>query len=129
MNFFQKTQKMASAEAIVRREFGCEGGSSHMIAFMQSTFRAMLDAGGNEYDAAIFVVLGAMSAAIDDDDSKLTDLNPGRISETVASIRRLRSKSLLHNNSNSKLDQLLAVFLQRASTITPGSRCRQKTTV
>jgi len=58
VNFIKKSQMIAAAERIVLRDFGCNEIPPKLTRGMHRSFRMVLEAGGNEYDAAIGFVLG-----------------------------------------------------------------------
>jgi hypothetical protein len=58
VNFIKKSQMIAAAERIVLRDFGCDGMPPKLTRGMHRSFRMVLEAGGNEYDAAVGFVLG-----------------------------------------------------------------------
>jgi hypothetical protein len=58
VNFIRKSQKIAAAEGIVFRDFRCDAMPPKLMRGMHRSFRMVLEAGGNEYDAAVGFVLG-----------------------------------------------------------------------
>ena len=58
MNFIRKSRKIAAAEKIVLRDFDYDGMLPNLTRGMHRSFRMVLEAGGNEYDAAVGFVLG-----------------------------------------------------------------------
>jgi hypothetical protein len=64
VNFLRKAQKVACAEGIVSQDLDCDWLLAD-AARMRRTFRKMLDAGGNEYDAAIGFVVELIQERLD----------------------------------------------------------------
>ena len=97
MNFIRKTQKVASAEKIVFQDFGCSEMPANVMQGMHRSFRAVLQAGGNEYDAALGFMLGLTLERLERTPPgvSLTDREFDRVCNIVNLAERLLHQTLL----------------------------------
>jgi hypothetical protein len=97
VNFIRTAQKIAAAENIVVQNFGCDGMPANLTRRMHRSFRMVLEAGGNEYDAALGFVLGTTLEQLEQvrQGLVLPDLKFDRVCNIVRIAENLLQETLL----------------------------------